>query len=48
MLGGLIVGIAEELSIHPAGAAVQGGHRLALLLLILLVRPRGPLNGKVL
>ncbi len=48
VLGGLIVGIAEELSIFILPAQYKAATAFALLLLILLVRPRGLLNGKVL
>ena len=48
MLGGLIVGIAEEMSIFILPAQYKAATAFALLLLILLVRPRGLLNGKVL
>ncbi|HRP25019.1 branched-chain amino acid ABC transporter permease [Thauera sp.] len=48
VLGGLVVGIAEELSIFILPAQYKAATAFALLLLILLVRPRGLLNGKVL
>ncbi|MCK2096188.1 branched-chain amino acid ABC transporter permease [Thauera aromatica] len=48
VLGGLIVGLAEELSIFILPAQYKAATAFALLLLILLVRPRGLLNGKVL
>lgn len=48
VLGGLIVGIAEEMSIFVLPAQYKAATAFVLLLLILLVRPRGLLNGKVL
>ena len=48
VLGGLIVGIAEEMSIFILPAQYKAATAFVLLLLILLVRPRGLLNGKVL
>src|SRR5690606_25540066 len=48
VLGGLIVGVAEELSIFILPAQYKAATAFVLLLLILLVRPRGLLNGKVL
>ncbi|AVR89978.1 branched-chain amino acid ABC transporter permease [Thauera aromatica] len=47
VLGGLVVGIAEELSVFILPAQYKAATAFALLLLILLVRPRGLLNGKV-
>ncbi|THF62809.1 branched-chain amino acid ABC transporter permease [Pseudothauera nasutitermitis] len=48
VLGGLIVGITEELSVFVVPAQYKAATAFALLLIILLVRPRGLLNGKVL
>ncbi|THF59452.1 branched-chain amino acid ABC transporter permease [Pseudothauera rhizosphaerae] len=48
VLGGLVVGVAEELSVFILPAQYKAATAFALLLLILLVRPRGLLNGKVL
>ena len=48
VLGGLIVGIVEEMSIFILPAQYKAATAFVLLLLILLVRPRGLLNGKVL
>ena len=48
VLGGLIVGVAEEMSIFMLPAQYKSATAFVLLLLILLVRPRGLLNGKVL
>jgi branched-chain amino acid transport system permease protein/neutral amino acid transport system permease protein len=48
VLGGLIVGVAEEMSIFILPAQYKAATAFVLLLLILLVRPRGLLNGKVL
>lgn len=48
VLGGLIVGIAEEMSIFILPAQYKSATAFVLLLLILLARPRGLLKGKVL
>jgi branched-subunit amino acid ABC-type transport system permease component len=48
VLGGLIVGIAEELSVLLMPAAYKSATAFVILLAILLLRPRGLLNGKVL
>lgn len=48
LLGGLIVGIAEELSVLILPGQYKAATAFVILLLILLVRPRGLLNGKVL
>ena len=48
VLGGLIVGIGEEMSVFILAAQYKAATAFVLLLLILLVRPRGLLNGKVL
>lgn len=48
VLGGLIIGVAEELSVLILPAQYKSATAFAILLLILLVRPRGLLKGKVL
>ena len=48
VLGGLVVGLAEELSVLVLPAAYKSATAFALLLAILLLRPRGLLNGKLL
>jgi len=48
VLGGLIVGMVEELSVLVMPGQYKAATAFAILLLILLVRPRGLLNGKVL
>ena len=48
VLGGLIIGVAEELSVLLMPAQYKSATAFAILLLILLVRPRGILKGKVL
>jgi branched-chain amino acid transport system permease protein len=41
VLGGILMGIAAELSIPLVGPSYQIGVAFAVLLLVLLVRPRG-------
>ncbi len=48
VLGGLIVGMVEELSVLVMPGQYKAATAFVILLLILLVRPRGLLNGKVL
>jgi len=48
VLGGLIIGVAEEMSVLILPAQYKSATAFAILLLILLVRPRGILKGKVL
>ncbi|HRP96382.1 MAG TPA: branched-chain amino acid ABC transporter permease [Rhodocyclaceae bacterium] len=48
VLGGFIVGVVEELSVLVLPGHYKAAVAFAILLLILLVRPRGLLNGKVL
>jgi branched-chain amino acid transport system permease protein len=48
VLGGMVVGIAEELSVLVMPAAYKAATAFVFLLLILIFRPRGLLNGKVL
>ncbi|HLW05914.1 MAG TPA: branched-chain amino acid ABC transporter permease, partial [Azoarcus sp.] len=48
VLGGLIIGVAEELSVLILPSQYKSATAFAILLLILLVRPRGLLKGKVL
>jgi len=48
VVGGLIVGIVEELSVLVLPAEYKAATAFAILLLILLLRPRGLFNGKVL
>jgi branched-chain amino acid transport system permease protein len=48
VLGGLIVGLVEELSVLVMPSQYKAATAFAILLVILLVRPRGLLNGKVL
>lgn len=48
LVGGLIVGLAEELSILVLPGEYKSATAFAILVLILLVRPRGLFNGKVL
>ncbi len=48
VLGGFIVGLAEELSILVMPGPYKSATAFVILLAILLVRPRGLLNGKVL
>jgi branched-chain amino acid transport system permease protein len=48
VLGGLIVGMVEELSVLVMPSQYKAATAFAILLIILLVRPRGLLNGKVL
>lgn len=48
VLGGLIVGMVEELSVLVLPGQYKAATAFVILLLILLVRPRGLLNGKVL
>ena len=48
VIGGLIVGMAEELSVLVMPSQYKAATAFAILLIILLVRPRGLLNGKVL
>ena len=48
LLGGLVVGIAEEMAVMVVPGQYKAATAFVILLLILLVRPRGLLNGKVL
>lgn len=48
VLGGLIVGIAEELSVLVLPSEYKAAMAFAILLVMLLVRPTGLLRGKVL
>ena len=48
VLGGLIVGIAEELSVLVIPSEYKAAMAFAILLFMLLVRPTGLLQGKVL
>lgn len=48
VLGGLLVGMVEELSVIFLPGQYKAAVAFAIILLILLVRPRGLLNGKVL
>lgn len=48
VLGGLIVGIAEEMSVMFIPSEYKAGMAFAILLFMLLVRPTGLLRGKVL
>ena len=48
MLGGLIVGIAEEVSVVFIPSEYKAAMAFAILLFMLLVRPTGLLRGKVL
>ncbi|NKI58978.1 branched-chain amino acid ABC transporter permease [Roseibium aggregatum] len=48
VLGGLIVGIAEELSVLVIPSEYKAAMAFAILLFMLLVRPTGLLKGKVL
>lgn len=48
VLGGFVVGLVEELSVLVLPGQYKAATAFAILLLILLVRPRGLLNGKVL
>ncbi|MTI04975.1 branched-chain amino acid ABC transporter permease, partial [Roseibium denhamense] len=48
VLGGLIVGIAEELSVLILPSEYKAAMAFAILLFMLLVRPTGLLKGKVL
>ena len=48
VLGGLIVGIAEELSVLVLPSEYKAAMAFAILLFMLLVRPTGILRGKVL
>lgn len=48
VIGGLIVGIAEETSVLFIPGEYKAAMAFAILLLILLVRPTGLLKGKVL
>lgn len=48
VLGGFIVGLVEELSVLILPGQYKAATAFVILLLILLVRPRGLLNGKVL
>lgn len=48
VLGGFIVGLVEELSVLVLPGQYKAATAFVILLLILLVRPRGLLNGKVL
>lgn len=48
VIGGLIVGIAEELSVLVLPSEYKAAMAFAILLLMLLVRPTGLLRGKVL
>jgi branched-subunit amino acid ABC-type transport system permease component len=48
VLGGLIVGIAEELSVMIIPSEYKSAMAFVILLLILLLRPTGILRGKVL
>lgn len=48
VLGGLIVGIAEELSVLVLPSEYKAAMAFAILLFMLLVRPTGLLRGKVL
>ncbi|QFT65496.1 High-affinity branched-chain amino acid transport system permease protein LivH [Labrenzia sp. THAF35] len=48
VLGGLIVGIAEELSVLVIPSEYKAAMAFAILLVMLLVRPTGLLKGKVL
>lgn len=48
VLGGLLVGVIEELSVLILPPQYKSATAFAILLLVLLVRPRGIMNGKVL
>src|SRR5690606_5924542 len=48
VIGGLVVGVVEELSVLVLPPQYKAATAFAILLLILLVRPRGIMNGKVL
>ncbi|ADZ72000.1 branched-chain amino acid ABC transporter permease [Polymorphum gilvum] len=48
VLGGLVVGIAEELSVLVLPTEYKAAMAFSILLLVLLVRPTGLLRGKVL
>ncbi len=48
VIGGLIVGIAEELSVLVLPSEYKAAMAFVILLLMLLVRPTGLLRGKVL
>lgn len=48
VLGGMVVGIAEELSVMVIPSEYKSAMAFLILLLILLVRPTGILRGKVL
>lgn len=48
VLGGMVVGIAEELSVMVIPSEYKSAMAFVILLLILLVRPTGILRGKVL
>lgn len=48
VIGGLVVGIAEELSVLVLPSEYKAGMAFAILLVMLLVRPTGLLRGKVL
>jgi branched-subunit amino acid ABC-type transport system permease component len=46
--GGLIIGIVEELSVMVIPSEYKALSAFAILLLVLLVRPRGLFKGKIL
>lgn len=48
VLGGLVIGLAEELSVLVLPAQYKSATAFVILLLVLLLRPRGILKGKVL
>ena len=48
VLGGLVVGVAEELSVWVLPSEYKAAMAFAILLLMLMVRPTGLLRGKVL
>ena len=48
LVGGLIVGVAEELSVLVLPSEYKAAMAFAILLFMLLVRPTGLLRGKVL
>lgn len=48
VLGGLVIGLAEEMSVLFLPTEYKSATAFAILLLVLLLRPRGILKGKVL
>ena len=46
VLGGLVIGLAQSVSVAWIGPAYKPGVAFALMFLILLVRPRGILGEK--